>query len=395
MKVEIIRINDNGDGIGYIDGKVIFVPKTIPGDIVLIKDKIDYKNYSYSTKWEVINSKSCDIKCPYYNLCGGCQIMGLNYDKQLEYKKNKVINIFKKYNKMDINPMIYGSNQYNYRNKIILHVKEGKLGLVTYRSHDIVKIDKCLLVSDNINNIIMVINNNIDLLNVNKVMIRESTNKDIMVVFYGSVDKDIVIKYLSNLVKSIYVNDNLIWGRDAIISKLGNYKYEISPKSFFQVNYIGMFNIYNKVLEYIDNDSRVLDLYCGTGSIGIYVSNRASSILGIEINKGAIDDANKNKDINNIDNISFVCGNVDSIIKDNYKYDIVIVDPPRSGLNKKTKDILLGISSKKIIYVSCDPITLARDINYLSVKYDLVDINLVDMFPNTYHVESVCMLERK
>ena len=397
MELKIERLSDNGDGIGFIDGKVVFVPKTVPGDVVLIKGIKDYKKY-YRGSLDTIVGKSdirCDIKCPYYDICGGCQIMGISYEKQLEYKKNKVVNIFKKYADIDINPFIFGSEQFKYRNKIILHVSDGKLGLVKYHSHGFVNIDRCLLVSDKMNEVIKIINNKLDLVSVSKVMLREATNGDIMVKFYGDISCKQVISSLDGIVKSIYVDDKLVFGDERIFSILNGFSFGISPESFFQVNYEGMIKIYDRVLKYINDGDRVLDLYCGSGSIGIYVSSKCYSVFGVEINESAVRDANLNKEINGLDNVNFRCGNVDSIIDGKYRCDTVIVDPPRGGLNKKTRDILLGVNSDKIIYVSCDAITLARDINYLKSKYYLEDITLIDMFPNTYHCESITVLERK
>lgn len=395
MELKIERLSDNGDGIGFIDGKVVFIPKTVPGDVILIKDIKDYKKY-YRGSLDTIVGKSdirCDIKCPYYDICGGCQIMGISYEKQLEYKKNKVVNIFKKYADIDINPFIFGSEQFKYRNKIILHVSDGKLGLVKYHSHGFVNIDRCLLVSDKINEVIKIINDKLDLVDVSKIMLREATNGDIMVKFYGDISCEQIVNSLDGIVKSIYVGDKLVFGDERIFSILNGFSFGISPESFFQVNYEGMIKIYDRVLEYINDGDRVLDLYCGSGSIGIYVSSKCSSVFGVEINESAIRDANLNKEINGLDNVNFRCGNVDSIIDGKYRCDTVIVDPPRGGLNKKTRDILLDVNSDKIIYVSCDAITLARDINYLKSKYYLEDITLIDMFPNTYHVESVACLK--
>ncbi len=395
MELKIERLSDNGDGIGFIDGKVVFVPKTVPGDVILIKDIKDYKKY-YRGSLDTIVGKSdirCDIECPYYDICGGCQIMGISYEKQLEYKKNKVVNIFKKYADIDINPFIFGNKQFKYRNKIILHVSDGKLGLVKYHSHGFVNIDRCLLVSDKINEVIKIINDKLDLVDVSKIMLREAINGDIMVKFYGDISCEQIVNSLDGIVKSIYVGDKLVFGDERIFSILNGFSFGISPESFFQVNYEGMIKIYDRVLGYINDGDRILDLYCGSGSIGIYVSSKCSSVFGVEINESAIRDANLNKEINGLDNVNFRCGNVDSIIDGKYRCDTVIVDPPRGGLNKKTRDILLDVNSDKIIYVSCDAITLARDINYLKSKYYLEDITLIDMFPNTYHVESVACLK--
>ena len=396
MEIKIDRFSDTGEGIGFMDGKVVFVPKAIPGDVIAIKDIKKYKKYMRADIDKIINN-SCirkDARCPYFEYCGGCQIMNISYREQLKYKKNKVINIFKKYGNMDINPEIIYDNQYKYRNKITLEVKNGVMGLNRYHSHDVVKIDKCFIVSDNINELIRIINS-LDLMRVNKIMIRESVNKDLMVVFYGGIDIDEVINVLGNRVESIYIDDKLVYGNKCINTNLDKYRYTLSPKSFFQVNYDMTVKLYDKVLEYINDGDNVMDLYCGTGSIGIYISGKVKNILGVEIVKDAVRDANKNKDINGINNILFKCGDVEEIINSNDKYDTIIVDPPRAGLSKKTRDILLNIDSNKIIYVSCNPMTLVRDIKYLSSRYEFRDITLFDMFPNTYHVESLMFLERK
>ena len=176
-------------------------------------------------------------------------------------------------------------------------------------------------------------------------------------------------------------------------------RFIISPLSFFQVNKYNTINLYNKILDYCDlkGNEVVLDLYCGTGTIGSFVSKKCNRVIGIELNKYAIEDALKNKKINNLDNIEFICGDSGKILKNN-KYKniyIVIVDPPRMGLSDLSINEILNINSKKIIYTSCDPVTLARDLKKLSEKYEVKEITPVDMFPNTYHVESVCVLERK
>ena len=397
MEVKIERLNDTGEGIGYVNKKIIFVPKVVIGDVVKIDDISEYKKYMRANNYSIVKSSDIRIKslCPYFNECGGCQLMNMDYQEQINYKRDKVINIFKKYGNIDIHPDIIYDKQFKYRNKIILEVRNGKIGLFKYHSHDIVKIDKCFLMSDNINKIIKIINDNVNLLGVNKIMIRESTTKDIMVVFYGKIDKDRVKNILDGEVRSIYVNDKLISGDKYIKTRLGKYFYLVSPESFFQVNYDMTVKLYDKVLDYLISSDKVMDLYCGTGSIGIYIADKVKSIFGIEINKSAIRDANSNKELNDINNISFKCGDVENIINSRDFYDTIIVDPPRGGLSKKTKDILLDISSKKIIYVSCNPMTLVRDINDLKAKYEFREITLFDLFPNTYHVESVTLLSLK
>lgn len=396
-KILIENMSHTGEGIGKINGKIIFIDKAIKGDIIKIENIINHKNYSQATIKEIIKKSEdrVEANCPYYNKCGGCQIMAMNYSKQLEYKKDKVINIFKKYGNIDINPNIIRSNQFNYRNKIVLQVKNGKIGLYKNKSNEIVEINECQLISKKINNVIKLIKKSLNLDKITKIMIRESLEK-VMVVFYGSIDKNKVINSLKEKTNSIYINSECIYGESYLIDNLGKYTFNISKDSFFQVNHNQTIKLYNKVLEYLGtNQNNVLDLYCGTGTIGIYISNNCNQVSGIEINKSAIKDANINKKINNINNISFKCGDVGTLINSNVIYDSIIVDPPRSGLDKRTKNSLNIISSSKIVYVSCNPITLVRDINYLKDKYELKEITLIDMFPNTYHVECVALLSLK
>ena len=395
MRVLIDRLNDTGEGIGKINNEIVFVEKTVPGDVVEVENIIKHKNYLEASPAKIIknSSKRIPAPCPYYEKCGGCQIMNLNYPEQLAYKKEKVINIFKKYGDITVNPNIVFDKEWHYRNKITLQAENNKIGLFKSKSNEIVEIDECLLISNSMNELIKFIKENIKLAGINQIMLREANNQH-MVVFKGNIDNTEALK-LKNKVDSIYINNNHIYGTKEVTTTLEKYTFKISKDSFFQVNHNQTIKLYNKVKEYLNKKKKILDLYCGTGSIGIYVSDNCQSILGIEINKQAIKDANINKKINNIENISFKCGDVANIITSKDKYDTIIVDPPRSGLSKKTRKILLEISTNYIIYVSCNPITLVRDIKELSSKYELKDITLFDLFPNTYHVESISLLIHK
>lgn len=396
MEVTIIKLNHSGEGIGYIDGKIVFIPKTIPGDIVEIKIIKEHKNYieAIPTKYIEYSKDRAEIKCPYYKECGGCQLMGIPYSKQLEYKYNKVKNILNKYASLNLEPSITESNIYNYRNKITLQVNNGNVGLYTSNSHDLIQIDKCHLISNNMNNIIPLIKE-LDLSNINQIIIREATNQ-LMIKFIGKINISTLTNKLSSKVDSIYLNEELIYGTPTITETLGKYKFLISPDSFFQVNKNQTINLYNQVKNYLGpNNNEVLDLYCGTGTIGIYVSDYCKKITGIELNPSSVKDAIKNVRLNNLTNINILEGDVGTLLKAKNAYDAIIVDPPRSGLDKKTKATLLKIKSPKLIYISCDPITLARDLNELKEIYDIKEISLFDMFPNTYHVESVVLLMLK
>ena len=399
MEVVIEKMNHQAMGIAKINGKVVFIPKVIVGDIVDIDIVKEYKNYNIGRVNKIIKngSKRVDVLCPYYDICGGCSISAYTYQDELEYKVNNVIDIFKR-NEIDIKPNIIKSdNRYGYRNKITLQVSNGIIGLYEEDSNKIVDVDKCLLASDKLNEIIDIIKKNINVNKCNKIVIRD-TYYGIMIIFYGSVSNEEVIKYLGKKVVSIYTYDNkykCIYGEKYLYEMIGEYKYRISPDSFFQVNSRTVNKLYNKVVEYaIKNEKKdnLVDLYCGTGTIGIYLSKYFNNIIGIELNKQAVEDAKENAKINGVNNIEFYAGDVGKIINDQIKADVIVVDPPRSGLDKRTKDILLKIKANKIVYVSCNPLTLARDIKELDSGYKLWDIALVDMFPNTHHVESVCVL---
>lgn len=396
MEVVITRLNHSGEGIGTINGKIIFIPKTIPGDIVEIKIIKEHKNYieAIPTKYIEYSQDRVEINCPYYNECGGCQLMGLSYQKQLEYKCNKVKNILNKYASLNLEPTITESTEYNYRNKITLQVNNGNVGLYTSNSHDLIQIDKCYLISNNMNNIIPLIKE-LDLSNINQIIIRVATNQ-LMLKFIGKINISTLTNKLSSKVDSIYLNEELIYGTPTITETLGKYKFLISPDSFFQVNKNQTINLYNQVKNYLgQSNNEVLDLYCGTGTIGIYVSDYCKKITGIELNPSSVKDAIKNVRLNNLTNINILEGDVGTLLKAKNAYDAIIVDPPRSGLDKKTKSTLLKIKSPKLIYISCDPITLARDLKELKEIYDIKEISLFDMFPNTYHVESVVLLMLK
>lgn len=402
MEVVIEKMNHQAMGIAKINGKVVFIPKVIVGDVVDIDIVKEYKNYNIGKVNKIIKngSKRVDVLCPYYDICGGCSISAYTYQDELEYKVNNVIDIFKR-NEIDIKPNIIKSdNRYGYRNKITLQVSNGIIGLYEEDSNKIVDVDKCLLVSDKLNEIIDIIKKNINVNKCNKIVIRD-TYYGIMIIFYGSVNNKEVIKYLGKKVVSIYTYDNkykCIYGEKYLYEMIGEYKYRISPDSFFQVNSGTVNKLYNKVVEYaIKNEKKdnLVDLYCGTGTIGIYLSKYFNNIIGIELNKQAVGDAKENAKINSVNNIEFYAGDVGKIINNQIKADVIVVDPPRSGLDKRTKDILLKIKANKIVYVSCNPLTLARDIKELDTGYMLEDITLVDMFPNTHHVESVCVLKLK
>lgn len=404
MKVLINALDHNGRGITKIDGKTCFVKNSLINEEVEIKVTKDKKKFieAESTKILVPSYDRVLEKCKYASVCGGCNIMHMSYKAQVNYKKEKIINIFKRFCNLDINiDEFIESEPLFYRNKITFHV-DNKIGLYVESTNRIIEVDECLICNEKINEIYQKIKN-IDLHGINKIVVRigENTNESMVII---DIAKDTNVKTVESILKSsintLIIRKNneykTIFGNGFIYEKLGDFIFKISPDSFFQVNTKQALKLYSKVKEYLGSSNNILDLYCGTGTIGIFVSDVCKNVTGIEINKYAVEDALENKILNKIEKINFICEDSKKYLeKNNNKFDAVIVDPPRSGLNKNMMDDLFKINAEKIIYVSCDPITLARDLNDLLKVYKLNKISLVDMFPNTSHVECVCSLELK
>ena len=392
MIVKVDKLSHDLRGITKINNKVTFINNALLGEIVDIKLISEKKNFNEAKVISYIEKSSDRIenKCPYSDKCGGCDFGYLNYKTSLMYKKNMVINVMKRYAGLDINPSIIPSDDiFGYRNKISLKISNGKLCLIEGNSSNYISINKCLLVNDNINKIIKILND-CDLHGIFDIVIRGTY--EIMVIINGDdINNDIICRLDGN-VSSIVFNGNVIYGKEYINILVDKFKYAIYPNSFFQVNTCMIKGLYDEVKECAGSGHSLLDLYCGAGTIGIYLADNFDDVHGIEINYDAITGANANKKINNIKNISFDMVNANNILINNY--DVIVVDPPRGGLDKKTITNLLNSGAEKIVYVSCSAITLARDIGMLKEEYILDKITLFDNFPNTKHVESVCLLEK-
>lgn len=406
LKIE--KFDHEGRGIGYIDSKIVFVNNTIPGDRVIVQITKNKKSYCIAKviKFLEFSIDRVEPTCPYFNFCGGCDLQNINYESQLKFKENKVKEILSKFGSIDRNkvrPILScNDNNFYYRNKLTFHVKK-QIGLFSRDSYNLVSVDKCYIASDEINNILVAIKDRIKLENMEQVVIRSSIyNKKTMVIFVGKNFKLDNIKSIHNIADSIYIKENStykhVYGDMFIEEKLGNYIFRISPDSFFQVNSKMCVKLYDKIIQYgnFKGDENVLDLYCGTGTIGIYISKLVNKVIGYEINKYAIIDAQINKKNNLVDNIEFVRGSSE-LSFDNItdSTDIIIVDPPRNGLNEETINGIISVKPCKVIYVSCDSVTLARDLKILSDFYEVVEATPVDMFPNTKHVEVCTLLELK
>lgn len=403
-KVEVTKLDHQGRGIAKINDKVIFIPNALPRETIDVDIVLEKKKYYEGTIKEIINASDKRIKpvCPYFEECGGCQFLNMNYQDSLDYKQNKVEEIMNNYLgiKIKINNIVACDNNLYYRNKTTFQVKND-IGFFKEKTNTLIPVDKCYISDIKINDIYKAIKDNINLTNVKQVIIRATKNTlESMVIFKTSnyIDNKKIIDILKKKVDSIYINDELIYGKGKIIEILCNKNFYISPSSFFQVNTLQAEKLYNKAIAYADikKEDTVLDLYCGTGTIGLVASDKAKKVIGIELNKEAIKDANENKKLNNINNIEFYAGDVGKILnKNNYKPDIIIVDPPRAGLDSLALAQILNIRPKKLVYVSCDLMTLARDLKLLSNDYEILELTPVDMFPYTAHVESVCALKLK
>ena len=389
-EVNIISNTNLGDGVGRIENKPIYIKNAVSKDKLEVKITRVNKKYLQGEIVKIVKESEDRVKplCPYFPKCGGCTFWNVNINKENEIKENYIKRLFPN---VKVNTII-ANNEINYRNKVTFHIHNGKLGYYQKNSNNLVIIDECLILNKEINKIKKYLET-LDLTKVTEIMIRYSNNYDeLLINFKGQLKDYNNLKKIKNI-KSIYINNDLVYGNPTIKEKINNLEFLIGPNSFFQINTNMIANLYNSIKNFITPSSSLLDLYCGTGTIGIYLNEYFEHILGIDIVKENIENAFLNKEINKIDNISFQHKDASSI--ENTYFDVVIVDPPRAGLGEKTKEHLLNINSKIIIYVSCNPNTLKKDIEKLKEKYQLVEITPVNMFPKTEHIECVSLLIHK
>lgn len=403
IKITIDNLDHQGRGIGRYQDKVVFTPNTLPGEVVKVKvDKLK-KNIAEAHVESIIDvsEKRVSSCCPYFNKCGGCDLLHLTYDQQLDFKENKIKEIMHKFCHYDfqINPIIGSKLQYNYRNKVTFQF-DNKVGFYERGTNHIIDVNNCKIINDKANIVLKLLNCCPFIRHIKSLMVRSNDASEILLDIQtdNNVEATEINNYFVNIADTIVINGMTTYGSGYIIENLNQYQFVISPKSFFQVNTKQTVVLYNLIKSYasLTGEEVLLDLYCGTGTIGIYLSDRCKEVIGIEINESAIKDANKNRILNDINNIRFICGDaLKQIDKAKVKPDIIVVDPPRAGLNKHDIKNIINLKAKKIIYVSCDPVTLARDLNILGESYDIKELTPVDMFPNTSHVECVCVLNKR
>ena len=443
--VDIVDIGQGGVGIGKYDGFTVFVEGGLIQDKLKVKINKSKKNYAVGDIVEIINpspfrvSRVCDDSL---KDCGGCQIQELDYQKQLDIKTNEVKQVIARIGKLNdvlIHDTIGMEKPFRYRNKAQFPIQSinnlPSIGFYKKKSHDIVETDKCVIQHDINDKIVKIIKTYINAYNVSiydekshKGLLRHLVTKvgfttgEVMVVLVANGSK---LPYLNELTsvlkenipgfKTLVVNVNkektnvilgkeniIIYGDGKINDYIGDLIFEISPLSFFQVNPLQTEVLYNKALEYADlkeNDT-VFDIYCGIGTISLFLAQKASKVYGIEIVSDAIKDAKINAKLNNLDNVEFYVGKAEEVVPKMYsegkKANVVVVDPPRKGCDEKVLDTIISMKPDRVVYVSCNPSTLARDLKYLDEHgFKCVEIQPVDMFPHTMHVECVAKLETK
>ena len=445
---DIISQGYEGEGIAKIDNKYpIFIEGALKGEKVKVRIVKVNKNFAYGKLMEVLEASEERVNppCAIYKRCGGCKLQHASYKAQLDFKWDRVKDCVSKIGKLDPSIVKYPlgmEEPWRYRNKVQLPIGlingEVKIGFFAPRSHDIIDMESCLIQDEIGDKVVKLTREWIEKFNirpynvdgeydekgiVRHIMIRRGfTTNEVMVVLVTNGETlphkeefvDLMVKNIPGI-KSVIQNINskktnvilgleskTLWGEDTVSDYIGDFRFNISPLSFFQVNPIQTEVLYGKALEYanLTGNEEVFDAYCGTGTITLFLSQKAKKVYGVEIIPQAIDNAWINAKENKVENVEFFVGESEVVIPDlinkGVKADVVVVDPPRKGCDKKLLDAITNIDAKKIVYVSCDPSTLGRDLKVLEENgYKTLEVQPVDMFPNTAHIENVALLIKK
>lgn len=460
VKVKIEDIGVGGEGIGKVDGYTLFIKDTIIGDVVEAKVMKAKKNYGYARLMNVLTPSEDRVEkvvCPMARKCGGCQIQEMKYPAQLAFKESKVRGNLERIGEVPgelldqiMHPVVgmdeEGMQPFRYRNKAQFPIGTDKDGRVTAgfyagRTHSIIGNTDCVLgveVNEEILNCILDFMEEFEIPAydevkhkglVRHVLLRYGFKTDeimVCLVINGKTIPhchDLVgrlrqipgmtsITLSSNTAKTnVIMGDTirLLWGQEFITDYIGEIKYQISPLSFYQVNPVQTEKLYGLALDYagLTGNETVWDLYCGIGTISLFLAKKAKQVYGVEIIPQAIDDAKNNAKINNITNAEFYVGKAEEVLPEYYKEyekthngetahaDVIVVDPPRKGCEESLLQTIVDMQPEKVVYVSCDSATLARDVKFLRAKgYELKDVTPVDQFPHTVHVETVVLLSK-
>lgn len=441
--VKIIDMGDSGEGIGKIQDFTVFVPGTLIGDEVEVRLTKVKKQYGFGqlVRFVVPSPFRLQQGCPQEAICGGCQFQQLDYEKQLEWKQKKVENCLKRIGRIEgvkVQPTIGMEIPYHYRNKVQYPIRkvdgQVEVGFFASKSHQLVPIKDCTIQHPLNRQIIEIVKAFLDQYAISiydeaahkglvrHLMIRTGHEaKELMVVLVinGKTlpHQEALIQALTVLpeVKSIVLNHQMkdspvilgnectaIYGEESITEWIGDLKFKVSPLAFFQVNPVQTKVLYQKALEYADLEGSevVWDAYCGIGTISLFLAQKAKKVYGVEIIPEAIANAKENAKLNGIYNTEFIVGKAEEVIPRLYKEGIIadtmVVDPPRKGCDEKLLQTIQEMAPKRVVYVSCDPATLARDLAFLTQQagYQVEKVQPVDMFPQTVHVETVVKLSR-
>lgn len=442
-EVLIERMAHEGQGIGKINGLKIFVEGAMIGEKCRVKITKSKKHYAIAKIIEILKPSLDRItpKCMYANQCGGCHLQYMSYEAQLSFKTSKVKDSLKRIGHIDTE--VYETlgmvEPWHYRNKSQYPVGRRNnnvvLGFYENRSHDIVDLENCLIQHSLIDKVMLTVKDwleqyHISIYNelsheglIRHVVIKVGYKTGVVMAILVANGKEIpfidrLVKMLGSKIqgfKCLILNVNtkktnvimgeeniVLYGRTYIYDYIGDVKFRISPLSFFQVNSIQMEALYKKTLEYagLTGSETVIDLYCGIGTISLFLAKKAKRVYGIEVVSQAIDDARINAEINGIDNVEFIEGAAEKVMpkiaERGIKPDVIVVDPPRRGCDEKTLEAIARVSPDRVVYVSCNPATLARDLRYLEDRgYKTEEVQPVDMFPQTHHVECVVKVQRE
>lgn len=439
-------LTHEGAGVAKVEGFPIFVENALPderGKVKVVKVK---KGFAFGRLIELYEKSEhrVDAPCPIYSQCGGCQLQHVSYKGQLDFKWKQVEQVLSRIGKLDmtkvkVHPTLGMNDPWNYRNKAQVPIGEREGGLVAgfyqKRSHDIIDMERCLIQQAENDDVVQAVKKICEQFGIRAyneakhsgwlrhIMVRYGlVTGEMMVVFVTktkefSHKKEIIEQITKQFpqVKSIVQNinnkrtnvifgdeTNVLWGEEYIYDKIGNVKFAISARSFYQVNPEQTKVLYDKALEYaqLTGEESVIDAYCGIGTISLFLAQKAKNVFGVEIVPEAIEDANRNAQLNNITNAEFAVGEAEVVIPEWYKQgnqaDVIVVDPPRKGCDEALLKTIIDMKPKRVVYVSCNPGTLARDLHVLEQGgYETVVVQPVDMFPHTTHVEVIVKLVLK
>ncbi len=437
-------LTHEGAGVAKVDGYPLFVPYGLPGEKAKIKVTKLNKGYGFGRLMELYEESPDRVEapCPIYRQCGGCQLQHFSYAGQLKAKEKMVRELMTRIGKLDdviVHPVLGMEQPWNYRNKAQVPVGEMEGGLVAgfyaKRSHEIIDMDECLIQFTENDELIRLVKRICEKYGVKAynekqhkgtlrhIMVRTGQVTGELMVVLVTRTPDIpnrrkiveeiveavpgitsIIQNVNTKRTNVILGDQTItlWGADVISDYIGDIKFEISPRSFYQVNPAQTKVLYDKTLEYagLSGNETVIDAYCGIGTISLFLAKKAKKVYGVEIVPEAIEDARKNASLNGIANVEFAVGEAETVIPNWYKQGIIadtlVVDPPRKGCDENLLKTIAAMKPKKVVYVSCNPATLARDLRYLEDNgYKTVEVQPVDMFPQTMHVESVAKLVLK